>query len=193
MPKARAELIDVGVPCKKGHVCGRYAVSKKCVTCATEAAMAWNEANKEKHRANVRVYAAKNREQNREYSREYRKANPDKIKALNDAWQAKNYEKYLGISSAWKLRNKAHVRTKAAARRALKLQRTPAWLTEEDLAAIKAKYVEAAEKTRTTGVPWHVDHIVPLQGKNVCGLHVPWNLQVILGRENMRKGNRHEV
>jgi len=192
MAKAPAKLIDVGVPCKNGHVCGRYAVSKKCVTCATEAALAWNEANKAKHRANVRVYASKNREKNREYASGYRKANPDKIKALNDSWQAKNPEKYLLISSSWKLRNKAHVRAKAAERRAVKLQRTPTWLTKAHLAEIKAIYVEAAEKTRLTGEGWHVDHIVPLLGKTVSGLHVPWNLQILPGSENMRKGNRHD-
>jgi len=192
MARAPAELYDVGVPCKKGHVCGRYAVSKKCVTCATEAAMAWAAANKAKHRANMRGYAAKNREKNCAYAREYRKANPDKIKALNDSWQAANPEKYLSISRAWKLRNPAHRRAKAAERRAMKLQRTPAWLTADDFAAIKAIYAEAAEKTAATGLCWHVDHIVPLLGKNVSGLHVPWNLQVISGSENMRKGNRHD-
>jgi len=192
MPKAPVELYDVGVPCKKGHVCGRYAVSKKCVTCATEAALAWNEANKDKHRANVRTHAAKNREKNCAYAREYRKANPDKIKALNDSWQAANPEKYLGISRAWKLRNPAHRRAKSAERRAMKMQRTPAWLTADDFAAIKAIYAEATEKTTATGVCWHVDHIVPLLGKNVSGLHVPWNLQIITGSENSRKGNRHD-
>ena len=191
MAKAPAALIDVGVPCKKGHVCGRYAVSKKCVICATEAALAWNEANKAKHRANVRTYAAKHREKNCQYAAAYRKANPDKIKALNDSWQAANPEKYLGISRAWKLRNPAHRRAKVAERRAMKLQRTPAWLTNAHLSAIKAIYAEATEKTSVTGVCWHVDHIVPLLGENVSGLHVPWNLQVITGSENMRKGNRH--
>jgi len=192
MAKAPAELYDVGVPCKKGHVCGRYAVSKKCVTCATEAALAWNEANKTKHRANMRTHAAKNREKNCAYAREYRKANPDKIKALNDSWQAANPEKYLGISRAWKLRNPAHRRAKSAERRAMKMQRTPTWLTADDFAAIKAIYAEATEKTTATGVCWHVDHIVPLLGKNVSGLHVPWNLQIITGSENSRKGNRHD-
>jgi hypothetical protein len=192
MAKAPAALIDVGVPCKKGHVCGRYAVSKKCVTCATEAALAWNEANKAKHRANMRAYAARNPEKRRAVVAAWRKANPDKVKVLHDSWRAANLEKYLNISRTWKRRNPAHRRAKAAERRAMKLQRTPAWLTADDFAAIKAIYAEAAEKIAATGLCWHVDHIVPLLGKNVSGLHVPWNLQIIPGSENMRKGNRHD-
>jgi len=192
MPKAPVELYDVGVPCKKGHVCGRYAVSKKCVTCATEAALAWNEANKDKHRANVRAYAARNPEKTRAVVAAWRKANPDKVKVLNDSWQAANPEKYRNIAIQWKARNPGYVRAIGAARRAGKLLRTPTWLTTDDFAAIKAIYAEAAEKTRVTGVCWHVDHIVPLLGKNVSGLHVPWNLQIITGSENSRKGNRHD-
>jgi hypothetical protein len=71
-----------------------------------------------------------------------------------------------------------------------KTQRTPAWLTPEDLWLIEEFYETAAERTKSTGVQWHVDHMIPLRGKTVSGLHVPGNLQVILGTENSRKGNR---
>ena len=75
------------------------------------------------------------------------------------------------------------------ARDAGKHSRTPAWLTSEHRVMIKAKYAEARWMTTRTGIKHHVDHIVPLLGKTVCGLHVPWNMRVIPARENTKKSN----
>ena len=77
-----------------------------------------------------------------------------------------------------------------ALRRARKLMRTPNWLTDEHKAQIAELYMEAQIATILTGEPYHVDHIVPLKGETVCGLHVPWNLQVLPGAENCSKNNQ---
>jgi hypothetical protein len=80
-----------------------------------------------------------------------------------------------------------------AARRALKMQRTPAWLTEIDKERIQNEYQLAAIQTKITGKLWHVDHIIPLQGDLVSGLHVPSNLMAMLGSDNISKHNNFEV
>jgi len=79
---------------------------------------------------------------------------------------------------------------KTRQRKASKLQRTPKWLSPEQLKQIKMFYAEAAELTKLLGEWYEVDHIVPLQGKTVSGLHVPWNLQILSKSENSAKGNR---
>lgn len=75
-------------------------------------------------------------------------------------------------------------------RRTAQMQAMPAWVDQK---ALRAVYQEAAQKQAATGKLYHVDHIVPLRGKNVCGLHVPWNLQVLPARENLKKNNRFEA
>lgn len=81
----------------------------------------------------------------------------------------------------------------AGEHRASKLQRTPKWVDSEELWLIKEAYALAALRTKMFGVSWHVDHIVPLKGKLVSGLHTISNLQVISGASNISKNNRYEV
>ena len=84
------------------------------------------------------------------------------------------------------LNNKADYFERRARYRAAKLQRTPPWLTEEHKRELKGIYKNCPEGH-------HVDHIVPLRGERVSGLHVPWNLQYLLGGENLSKGNKFEL
>lgn len=67
---------------------------------------------------------------------------------------------------------------------------TPAWT---DLTAIKQFYIEAQQLTKETGIPHEVDHIIPIQGKLVSGLHVPANLQILTEKQNQTKNARYEV
>jgi hypothetical protein len=71
--------------------------------------------------------------------------------------------------------------------RAKKQNRYPAWVDREE---IKKIYTQAVLMEKETGIKYHVDHIVPLNGENVSGLHVPANLQIISGYENSQKGNK---
>jgi uncharacterized protein YdaU (DUF1376 family) len=80
-----------------------------------------------------------------------------------------------------------------AERRAKKLQATPPWLTDEHRTLIYGFHRESLVLSITTGTPHEVDHIIPLQSKHVCGLHVPWNLQILTATENRQKSNFFEV
>lgn len=68
---------------------------------------------------------------------------------------------------------------------------TPPWLGEYDIAEIEALYFKARLLTRRTGIPHVVDHIIPLRHPEVCGLHVPWNMQVITAEDNAAKKNSY--
>jgi len=68
---------------------------------------------------------------------------------------------------------------------------TPRWLTAEDWTAMNALYYRARELTKTTGIRYEVDHVVPIAGSNVAGLHVPWNLQILTQAQNVSKSNRY--
>lgn len=88
------------------------------------------------------------------------------------------------------VRRAANVRFHASKRRVVALNRRPPWA---DMEAIRAIYLKAQRLTRDTGVPHHVDHDIPLQGKLVSGLHVHNNLQILTGSANSKKRNRFEI
>lgn len=79
-----------------------------------------------------------------------------------------------------------------AARNAMKARATPGWLSADQKKAIVAVYAKSEAVTAQTGIPHEVDHIIPLRGAKVCGLHVAWNLQILEASENRRKSNHFE-
>jgi hypothetical protein len=84
-------------------------------------------------------------------------------------------------------RHHAQVLADSAARRAGVRRATPLWV---DRRALVEVYAACARRTAATGIPHEVDHVVPLKGARVCGLHVPWNLRIITAAENRAKSNR---
>ena len=91
----------------------------------------------------------------------------------------------------WYKRNRPKAIANEIARQLRKQQRVPRWLTGDELGAISKLYLEARLLTQATGIAYHVDHIIPLQGKLVSGLHVLANLRVITATENISKGNKY--
>lgn len=122
----------------------------------------------------------------REITRQWNAANAERKRELERKRREANPTYY----TEWRKNNLAKDSARASQRRASTIQRTPKWLTKEDIAEIEAVYEQARVATESTGVQHHVDHIIPLRGKLVSGLHVPWNLQVLTASENASKGNR---
>ena len=114
----------------------------------------------EKGRSTTQKYRENNRDYNREYSRKHFQENRGKYYARTRKYQAS------------------------------KLNATPSWLSEAQIKEMEDIYTRAVELSQETGILHHVDHVHPLQGINSCGLHVPWNLQILTAKENLSKSNK---
>ncbi len=111
----------------------------------------------------------------------------EKRLAATKKWLSNNPEYH----KAYSINNRGIVNAKTAKRRAVKLQATPKWLTKLQWSHITLFYNAAASLSKELGIKIEVDHIVPLQGEIVSGLHVPWNLQVLRLEDNRSKGNTY--
>lgn len=189
-PKTLAEARALGFkwylpdqPCPRGHVAKRSVSNRECRACVDAKRRERPETTRAKDRrrngtakrkASSRASYQRNIEKRREADRlRYAgEANERKARALK--WAKANPEKRRQLT--------------AQSRRHIK-QATPRWLSIAQRAEITAIYADAARREGE----WEVDHIVPLRGRHVRGLHVPWNLRVITGAENRKKGNRHET
>lgn len=123
-------------------------------------------------------------------SNSWNKKNPEKHRNGVYQWRQRNLEDSRMISSLSRKRNSGVVNSLNAKRRASLLQRTPVWA---DLGKIQTFYNVAKRLSDETGTQHHVDHIVPLQGELVSGLHVECNLQVLPAINNIHKSNRFAV
>ena len=123
-------------------------------------------------------------------NREWKQINKEKVFSYDKAWQQANKDKKSKNYKNYQINNRAKVNSYNSLRRALELKATPSWLTNEQKSQIDSIYWLARLQQELNDEQYHVDHIVPLRGKTVCGLHVPWNLQVMSAKENLNKGNK---
>jgi len=139
--------------------------------------------------------AAECKDCKKEQDKNYFFKNKEKINNKAKQWYKDNTEyakqKSSLNSKKWRTENKEKNCSKSNRYRALKLQAVPKWVDEEGMWLIDEAYSLAKLRSKVTKNKWHVDHIVPLKGRNVCGLHVIENLQVILATQNFKKGNKH--
>lgn len=138
---------------------------RQCRVCLAAASKAWRAQHPEKFRQSVAQYRARVPD-DRKRRAPWNQANKDRIKRHGKAYAAKHPDA---------------IRASRAAYRAAKKNATPVWA---DKSAIRAIYAEAVR------LGMAVDHIHPLTHSKLCGLHVPWNLQLLSKSDNSRKGNR---
>lgn len=110
---------------------------------------------------------------------------PSRKNATGKLWDENNKAKRKIINRSWEVANSTKRRMYTANYRAKKLNSIPKWLSKDQLKEIKMLYSHLMGDDS-------VDHIIPLQGANVSGLHVPWNLQILTKGENFKKKNKFD-
>lgn len=184
-----------GIPCKHGHLTLRFTKGAICCECNNIKMRKYWENNKEaKENRNEKfrnkrfnkpeVYAKELQQKKDRWAKdiEYRNS---QIELMKSRYQenTKNLdfvEKRNANNREYAKNNRPLLNAKMSKRRALQLNATPIW----------ANFDVIKEIYKTCPKDFHVDHIVPLKGKNVCGLHVEYNLQHLPAKENLSKGNK---
>ena len=181
---------------------------KVCGTCGEEKSLSCfynNKAAKDGKTSKCKVcskeyskrYKAENKDSVEEYSKSYRKEyyriNREKKLAWQKNYRAENLDARREYDREQSKRhyqeNKDMYLEKGARRRSRKLQATPPWLDDAHKKRLRSIYRACQNVTDKSGKKHHVDHIIPLKGENVCGLHVWWNLRIIPAEMNLAKGN----
>jgi hypothetical protein len=187
LPKTRQEAKDTGAkyyftgePCKHGHIAPRKTKGS-CVECLK---VEWEKANVTR----AEYFREYNKsEAGQQAKRKYYEANKENVIARAQARPDEDKRRY---KKTHKVNNPDMYKEMTSLRRRRFRDATPKWLTDTQKMEIRLKYRLAIELSRATGERHAVDHIVPLHGENICGLHVPWNLQVLTQKDNLAKYNR---
>ena len=151
--------------------------------------IARHEANKEWHREHYR----KKMELNPTWQADNYAVHREKMSVYNATYYREHYRsKRLAQVKQWVQDNPGMANASKKAYKVAKINACPPWVRSnpELMWVMSQVYDLAAMRSEMFGFPWHVDHVVPLRGKVVSGLHVPWNLQVIPGVDNMSKSNK---
>lgn len=120
----------------------------------------------------------------------YAKANPGYGQKYAAEWRKKNPDAYKAGARRYRENNKEKILVRNRQRAIAELTAIPSWADKKEITRI---YLDAKRITKETGVEHHVDHVIPLRGKTVCGLHVESNLQIITKEANLKKWAKFEV
>ena len=188
-----------GLPCKNGHISEILIKTNYCIDCHKESTKIWRKNNKEHLREVERKRRIKNPKRCDVYKEQWRNRNADKVKESAKLYREKNkkiiaekrlktrfenIEKFKENEKKYRKNHASYYLAQCNKRRADKLNATPKWA---DMQKIKEIYIDAKNKGLT------VDHVIPLKGKLVCGLHVETNMQLLTSIENSKKGNKYEI
>jgi hypothetical protein len=175
----------------------------RCKPCQNILTSEWYEANREKKIAAdaARRFANIDEYHSREQARrdalkaqgigrgtDWHHANKVHVAAMGKAYRSVNGDAIALRVKVWSDSNRPKLNATEAKRREAQVRGTPSWANMD---AIQSIYEIAAEMRAGTGIPYEVDHAIPITSPLVCGLHCEANLQIITALDNRSKGNRH--
>lgn len=166
-----------------------------CKSCCKQ----WRDENREKRIAQMKDWVAKNSDYVKEQQSKHYQENKEhriettrkRAKMLANCPIEKARKSAYG--KKWRVENPDKNRAKSNKRRATKEQRTPSWYNEFDDFVMQEAHNLALLRNKSTCFTWHVDHIIPLFGKVVSGLHVANNIDVVPQSYNNAKSNKFDV
>lgn len=202
-------------PCKNNHISERYTSNGECVTCKKHRVLynketiqkyqkRWRLVNKEHKKKTDALWYEKNRTLAINSSKNWYENNKEKVKEYKKQWYLDNKDRLAPIAKHRRASNKKQkaiydrerrkknpdiARQAKILRKLCKEQATPSWYKAETI-LIKQLYLKRDELSKLWDIELHVDHIVPLQGKTVCGLHCWDNLQLLEASLNKSKNNK---
>jgi hypothetical protein len=171
--EANLKTYFTGKACGRDHISNRFTASGNCTKCQTL------DVNGKR-----KAWAKLNPDRMLQATRRHREKDPELVCSKRRAAYAADPKRHINYARKYQQLHPGRVNAANARRRAAILNATPAWLTDQEHAKIRDIYIDASSRQGD----WQVDHIVPLRGKTVCGLHIPSNLQILSGPDNRSKG-----
>ena len=185
-----------GQPCKHGHIAERSTSGGGCFDCRNQYQRENRQYFKDywnKNKDRAKEIWTKHNEKKKHLWPEYYAKNREKIIAYQKKYRndPSNKEKIRQAKRIYREENKSYLNALKAAYKANKKGSTPDWVNHDEI----AKHYDKCKRLNNQAgyIKYHVDHVVPLKHKKICGLHVPWNLQVITAHENCSKRNKWEA
>lgn len=184
-----------GKECKHGMISRRLTCNGNCL--CQRCSKNNSERNRERYKLNreseltrMRRWRENNHEAALQYCRRYYQENKLAFSDRNRRYRSENSEAINEYREKYREDNPDKILARSARQRASKRLAVPPWFSEWDEFVVHEAYTLAIQRNVETAIKWHVDHMIPLRAKKVCGLHCGDNIQVIPAKMNMEKQNK---